>query len=99
MTHTKNYIHPNFILGLASYLLLLIGVVLNTGESDLAKSMILGSFVLGSAHWLWSLASVSKDVELSGKDDGKGFWLALMIMIPPLAGMMYYMLHDKRVQW
>ena len=87
--------HPNFVAGLLSYLLFLIGVVLQIYNSDLGLQFIFGSIILGGIHWIGSLIDVCTDPELKRDEQSRFLWLAIVIMIPPIAGMMYYMMNRK----
>ena len=83
--------HPNFFLGLMSYLLLLTGVVVLANESEVGKVFILASVLLGAIHWIGSLINVWNDRRLKNEEASRYFWFSLVIMIPPIAGMLYYM--------
>ena len=98
MTQKRNIIHTNFILGILGYVLLLTGVVMTDTDIETRRSMVIAAFSITGVHWIWSMISVWRDKELRNKDAGNYFWLALVIMIPPLAGLMYYMIYGKRVQ-
>jgi len=97
MSLKRNIVHPNFILGLVSYVLLLIGVVLNANHFDAGKTLIIASVLLGGIHWIRSIIDVWTDPDFKNNESKKYFWFALVLMIPPLAGMMYYMIHQKKV--
>ncbi len=97
MKQKRRFIHPNFIIGLISYLSLLVGVILFANGSETGKAIIIGAILLGGLHWLVSVFNVSRD-GLMKKDQGLWyFWFATVLIIPPLGGMIYYMVNDKRV--
>src|SRR5688572_17716050 len=95
MTLKRNMTHPNFFTGLVSYLLFLTGVVLQIYNSPLGLQLILVSIILGGIHWIVSLIDVCTDSELKRDEQSRYLWLSLVIMIPPIAGMMYYMMNRK----
>jgi hypothetical protein len=97
MTIKRNIIHPNFIIGMISYVLLLIGIVLNANSIEAGQTLMIVSVLLGGVHWFRSVFDVQSDPAFKSSDAKQYFWFALIIMIPPLAGMMYYMIHDKRI--
>jgi hypothetical protein len=97
MTMKRNIIHPNFIIGMISYVLLLAGVVLNANSLEASQTLMIVSVLLGGVHWFRSVIDVRSDPAFKSNDAKQYFWFALIIMIPPLAGMMYYMIHDKKI--
>ena len=99
MAQKRSMVHPNFIVGLVSYLLLLLGIILNAGSFEAGRTLIIGSVLLGALHWIRSIIDVRRDPELKNNEAEHYFWFALVIMIPPLSGMMYYMIQQKRVSW
>ena len=97
MTLKRNLTHPNFVIGLISYLLLLSGVVVLATEKDTGKLFILTSFLLGAVHWIGSMISISTDTKLAKEKTIRYFWLSLLIMVPPFAGMLYYTMDKKKI--
>ena len=87
--------HPNFIIGLLSYLMFLIGVTILIYDSDLGMQVILLSIAMGGVHWVGSIINVCTDSELKHDERSWFLWLAIVIMVPPVAGMMYYMMDRK----
>ena len=91
----KNTRHPSFIIGLVSFVLFILGVVLR-GYGYAGGIYVLGSAVaLGAIHWIWSITDVVTGYDL--KPASKSFWLILVMLIPPLGGMIYYMMRRKNV--
>jgi hypothetical protein len=99
MTLKKDMKHPNFVVGLLSYLLFLTGVVLQLFNSVLGLQIILVSIVMGGIHWIGSLIDVCTDPELKRDEQSRYLWLSIVIMIPPIAGMMYYMMNRKIISF
>jgi prolipoprotein diacylglyceryltransferase len=93
----RNMTHPNFLLGLISSLLLIAGVFVLASEREAGRIVILTSIFLGAIHWVGSMISVCKDHTLKKEETSRYFWLSLVIIIPPIAGMLYYMADDKKV--
>ena len=90
-------IHPNFIIGLISYLGLLAGVVMYSNDFAIAETIITGSLIISVVHWLISVVSVLSD-QLRKQNEGLWyFWFTAVFMVPPIGGMMYYMVNNKRV--
>src|SRR5690349_6795085 len=85
MINTRNMVHPNFMIGMLSNVILIAGIVFTQMGIEWRRSVVLISFLLLGIHWVWSIINVWKDKELKGKDAGNSFWLSLVIMIPPLA--------------
>lgn len=88
--------HPSFLIGAISFLLLLLGVVIKANSYRSGDYIILLSVVLGGIHWVWSIIDVFKTHDLN--PDSKTFWLTIVILIPPLGGMFYYMMKRKNIQ-
>jgi len=96
MKQKTRMIHPNFIIGLISYFGLLAGVILYSNDFKIAKTFIAGSLILGVIHWIISVVSVIRD-QLKNKNNSWIFWFTAVFIVPPIGGMMYYMVNDKRV--
>ena len=91
--------HPNFVVGLLSYLLFLTGVVLLIYNSDVGMQFILLSIIMGGVHWVGSIIDVCTDSELKHDERSRFLWLAVVIMIPPISGMLYYMMSRKTLSF
>ena len=89
--------HPNFIVGLLSYLLFLIGIILQAYNSVAGMQLIMVAIILGGLHWVGSIIDVCTDSELKSDEKSRFLWFAVVIMIPPVAGMLYYMMPRKVV--
>ena len=97
MKQKTNMIHPNIIIGLISYLGLLAGVVMYSNDFAIAETIITGSLIISVVHWLISVVSVFRD-QLRKQNEGLWyFWFTAVFMVPPIGGMMYYMVNNKRV--
>ena len=93
----RNTRHPNFIIGTLSYILLLMGVVASSDDFIAGKYLILLAVLLGGIHWIGSIITVWTDPNLKNESDSRYFWLAIVIMIPPIAGMIYYIVRQKKI--
>ena len=54
----KNTRHPNFILGVVTSLLVLIGIGLKANSYREGNYVLIGSTVLGAIHWIWGIFDV-----------------------------------------
>ena len=97
MKQKTSMIHPNFIIGLISYFGLLAGVIMYSNDLAIAEQVITGSLILSVAHWLISVISVLRDQRRKQNEGLWYFWFTAVFMVPPIAGMMYYMVNNKRV--
>ncbi|RYE50635.1 MAG: hypothetical protein EOP48_19435 [Sphingobacteriales bacterium] len=97
MTTKKKLVHPNFILGLSIYALFFISAFLITNDIVAGKMLAVLTLVMGGIHWMWGLRDAWTDRDLENKEVGNFFWFVSILLIPPLAGLMYYMVNDKRV--
>lgn len=95
MRRKENMSHPSFVIGALSFLLLLVGVVIKSNGYRGGDYVIIASVILGFVHWIWSIADVAKNKRLDGRS--RPFWLTMVVIIPPLGGMFYYMMRHKNV--
>ncbi|MGZ3836927.1 MAG: PLDc N-terminal domain-containing protein [Flavisolibacter sp.] len=85
----KYHLHPNFLLGAFSFLALLLGVVLRSDDFMFGEYLKLAGIGLGAIHWTWSIIDVFTNHGLNGKS--RMFWIILVMLIPPVGGMIYYL--------
>jgi hypothetical protein len=90
--------HPAFIIGAASYLVLLLGVVLKGNMIHWGIYVILSAFILGGIHWVWSVIDVFTNEELKGTQS-RPMWILVVIILAPLGGMLYYAMRRKRASF
>jgi len=95
MALKKNTRHPSFIIGAMSFILFILGIVLRANNFVGGDKIILGAIVLGAIHWIWSLIDVIMGYDLNS--NSKSFWLIIVMLVPPLGGMIYYMMKRKNV--
>lgn len=95
MAIKKNIKHPSFIIGLISFFLFLLGVVLRGNGYAKGDIVILSAVVLGAVHWIWSIVDVVTGYDL--RSESKTFWLILVMLVPPVGGMLYYMMKRKNI--
>lgn len=87
--------HPNFIMGGFTFVLFLVGIVLRSNNIMTGNVLIFTAVGLGAIHWIWSTIDVITGYDLNA--DSRIFWLILVLLIPPLGGMIYYMMKRKNV--
>ena len=95
MALKKNTKHPGFIIGCISFVLFLLGIILRANNYVFGDKIILSAVVLGAIHWIWSMIDVISGYDLNPAS--KSFWLIIVMLIPPLGGMIYYMMKRKNV--
>ena len=93
----KNARHPNFILGLISFILLFLGIGFQANGYSGGWYIVGAGILLGAIHWIWAITDVFKDFKASSKNEKRIIWIILVIIIPPVGGMLYY-LFDERVR-
>jgi hypothetical protein len=91
----KNTRHPAFIIGGVSFVLFLLGVILRGNNYTIGNKVIFAAMVLGAIHWIWAIINVITGYDLN--PESKSFWLILVMLIPPLGGMIYYMMRRKNM--
>jgi hypothetical protein len=95
MALRKNMRHPSFIIGAFSFVLFLLGIILRGNGYVFGNKIILSAMILGAIHWVWSIINVVTGYDLNPAS--KTFWLIIVMLIPPLGGMIYYMMRRKNV--
>ena len=90
----KNARHPNFLFGLFSILLVLIGIGLKANGYRFGDYMLIGSTVLGAIHWIWAIIDVASRTDM--KPFQKRFWLISVIAVPALGALVFYVLHQTK---
>ena len=89
--------HPVFLIGGCSYLVFLIGVMAIRPQNNLTGSVLLGTgILLGAVHWVCSVMDVFKNEALT--QESRVFWLILVLLVPPLGGMIYYLSRRKNIK-
>lgn len=81
--------HPNFFIGLMSLILLFVGIGLKFYSYRSGDGVLIAATVLGTIHWIWSIIDVfNHQTSLS---QSRKFWIILVIVLPPIGGMFYYL--------
>jgi hypothetical protein len=89
----KNTKSPNFIFGIITILLVLIGIGLKANGYRFGDHVLIGSTILGGIHWIWGIIDVTGRTDM--KPFQKRFWLILVVAVPALGALLFYMLHQK----
>lgn len=92
----KNISHPSFLIGAFSFLLLISGVAFRKYDFPIGDYVILSGLMLGAVHWIWSTIDVLTNKELN--PESRMFWMLLVLLIPPVGGMIYYTMLSKNVR-
>ncbi|RYF83694.1 MAG: hypothetical protein EON98_10070 [Chitinophagaceae bacterium] len=90
---TSNYQkHPNLIMGLVTFVLLILGVGMRANhEHELGDILLISVFVLGAVHWVWSLIDVIKFYRADKASENRNIiWVILVAVVPPVGGMLFY---------
>jgi hypothetical protein len=90
----NNLRHPNFILSIASIIILLFGIGLRANGYAFGDYITGFAVLLGGVHWIWAIIDVSKRSDL--KAFQKRFWLIAVIACPVVGGMLFYTMHQER---
>lgn len=90
----KSTRHPNFILGLISFLVLFIGIGIRANGYQYGDYVIASAAVLGGIHWIWSIIDVAGTTTVTPSQ--RKFWLIIVIIVPALGSMIYYTMHYRR---
>jgi hypothetical protein len=87
MNYTR---HPNFILGLVSFVLLFAGIGLRANGYDGGTYVLGAAILLGAIHWIWSITDVLKDYRVNSPKENNIIWVIAVIILPPIGGLLYY---------
>jgi len=86
----KQTTHPNFILGIISLILLFIGVAVYRSGSTGGYWIWIIATILGGIHWIWSIIDVFRQQTIASQS--RVLWSILVIAIPAVGGLLYYMM-------
>jgi hypothetical protein len=84
----KRTTHPNFILGISSLIVMLVGIGMKANGYRIGDMLLILTVALGGIHWIWSIIDVVR--HQPNTSQSKVFWLILVILIPPVGGLIYY---------
>ena len=90
----KNMRQPNFILGVASIILVIIGAVVKADSHRSGDYIIIGAVVLGAIHWIWGIVDVIGRTDM--KPFQKRFWLIAVVAAPAIGALIFYVMHQER---
>jgi hypothetical protein len=76
---------------------LFIGIGFKANSYRSGDYIIIASVALGAIHWIWSIIDVFRSYDLNPAS--KTFWTTIVVLIPPLGGMFYYMMRRKNVSF
>ena len=96
MALKKNMTHPSFLIGAGSFVLFILGIVLRANNYVFGDKIIFSAIVLGAIHWIWSMMDVITGYDLN--PDSKSFWLIMVMLVPPMGGMIYYIMKRKNIR-
>jgi hypothetical protein len=86
----KNIRHPNFILGLISFIIFFTGIGMRANGLEGGNYVLGASLLLGGIHWIWSIIDVFTDFRVNSGSENRIIWIILVIILPPIGGMLYY---------
>jgi hypothetical protein len=84
----KQTLHPNFILGIFSLLLLFVGVGLYRSGSSAGFWVWVVAAGLGGIHWIWSIIDVFRQQGI--RSQSRVLWGILVVAIPAVGSLLYY---------
>lgn len=96
MALKKNITHPSFLIGASSLVLFILGIVLRANNYVFGDKIIFSAIVMGAIHWIWSMLDVITSYDLN--PDSKSFWLILVMLVPPMGGMIYYLMKRQNIR-
>jgi hypothetical protein len=88
--------HPNFILGVISFIVLFFGIGLRANGYREGDYVIIASVVMGAIHWIWGIIDVFS--HQTAASQSKKFWIILVIAIPAVGSFCYYIMGSKTVK-
>ena len=90
----KNTRHPNFIFGIFTILLVMIGIGLKANNYPSGDYVLIASTILGAIHWIWGIIDVVSRTDM--KPFQKRFWLITVVAVPALGALLFYVLHQTK---
>lgn len=84
--------YPNLILGLVTFFTLILSVGFRANRMNgVGDILFITTLVLGFVHWIWSIIDVLKHYRSNkGTEDRTIIWVILVIIVPPVGGVLYY---------
>ncbi|RYZ22118.1 MAG: hypothetical protein EOO16_10250 [Chitinophagaceae bacterium] len=86
----KQTMHPNFILGIISFIMLFIGIALYRSGSSTGFWLWVIASALGGIHWIWGIIDVFRNQSI--RSQSRVLWGILVVAIPAVGSMLYYMM-------
>jgi hypothetical protein len=90
----KSTRHPNFILGIISFLVLFIGIAIRANGYQYGDYVIASAAALAGIHWIWAIIDVAGTTTVTPSQ--RKFWLIIVIIVPGFGSMIYYIMHYRR---
>ena len=84
--------HPNLILGLVSFLTLILSVGFRANRLNAVGDILfMATLFIGFIHWIWSIVDIMKAYRANkAREDRNIVWVIFVIIVPPLGGILYY---------
>lgn len=88
----KTWKQPNLILGLITFLTLILSVGFRANRLNrIADILLISTFSLGLIHWIWAVIDVLKNFFANKAKEARNIlWVILVVIVPPVGGILYY---------
>jgi hypothetical protein len=89
--------HPNLILGIVTFITLILAVGLKANRfNEIGDIVLISTFILGGIHWVWSVIDVLKDYRTNKASENRNIiWVILVLIVPPVGGVLYYAFNNN----
>jgi hypothetical protein len=92
----KNLKKPSFIIGLASTIVFVVGLLLMANDHTSGLWVVYAGLGMGIIYWIWTIIEVSNAGTDELKKYQKSFWLILVVAIPMFGALLYHIVHQRR---
>lgn len=86
----EKYQAPQFYYWTHQFYPFFTGIVMRANGLDGGNHVLGANILLGGIHWIWSIIDVFTDFRVNSASENRIIWIILVIILPPIGGMLYY---------
>lgn len=92
-TGMKNIKHPAFLTGILTVLFIIFAVATKSYGYRIGSYLFIAAALLAGITWVWGVIDVVSRADM--KPFQKRFWLIVVVAVPFMGAMIFYILHQK----